>query len=863
MDADGDLDLVTGNQGSSSCTTSVRFNDGSGNFSGATNEVFSTTTNYGYANMQIGDVDADGDLDLLLCSGGGVYLRLNDGQGRLGGPASVLLSNGGGNIFLGDLDADGDLDLLAANTSNTQGTPSRMKVALNDSRGNFTTTDFALSSLGGLMHVGDVDADGDLDIIMTYGTDPSELWVNNGQAVFTRQMELSLGSFPAQLALSDVDGDGDLDVVSSNYYTPTVYSVRLNGAPPAPVISSVAPPAGPEGTVVVITGMGFFGATAVRFNGTTAPGFVVNSATRISVSVPVGATTGPLSVTTPVGTATSVAIFTVVPLASPTAYVPARNALAVARNAVVGLTFPAAIGTGTAGNLRVFGNQLRGRRPGVLTGGGTASLSFDPDQDFAPGEQISVSLPATMQTTTGGIVRKQVYQFTAATGGPGGGAYRAGTDVLLGQFATAVAVGDLDNDGDLDILTAPYSSGASLTVQLNNGQARFSPGVVLPPYGSTVSEIVLADVDGDGDLDILACYSFNLVVCLNNGNATFSPAVFTTVSGQRFAMGDMDADGDLDFVSTTYQSNALYIALNDGTGRFTTLPFQTSTTPLNLALGDVDADGDLDVVTANDTNGAQMFLNNGTGVLVSGPSYAFTGETRSVALADVDADGDLDLAVGYNDTSGSNSSGWLAVLANNGSGVFTAAGQRIASGGRFSQLKLGDVDHDGDLDLLTANGLTDNVSIRLNNGQGSFSGNFSVAVPTNPSQLVLSDLDGDGDLDFTTTQSVSGTNYAAIRLNDGQLLASRPGAGAAGRATLYPNPAHGQFRVLVPAELRAGAGSAPVRLYNALGQAVLEQPFRLSAAGELTVSVAHLAAGLYTLHLPLTGEAGIYKVVLE
>ncbi|MFD2719003.1 FG-GAP-like repeat-containing protein [Hymenobacter monticola] len=864
MDADGDLDLVTGNQGSSSCTTSVRFNDGSGNFSGTTNELFSNGTNTSFSNLQIGDVDADGDLDLLVGNGGGVFICLNNGQGGLAATtAGVPLSNGSGNIFLGDLDADGDLDLLASTPSNVQGTPSRVKVALNDGRGNFAGNEFALPSIGGLMRVGDVDADGDFDIIMTYVTDPSELWVNNGRATFTRQMELSLGYVPAQMALSDVDGDGDLDVVSSNYYTPTVYSVRLNGPPSAPVISSFAPPAGPEGTAVVITGTGFFGATAVRFNGTNAPGFVVNSTTRISVNVPVGATTGTLSVTTPVGTATSVATFTVIPLAGPTAYVPARNALAVARNATVGLTFPAAMGTGTAGNLRVFGNQLRGRRPGVLTGGGTASLSFDPDQDFAPGEQISVSLPATMQTTTGGIVRKQVYQFTAATGGPGGGAYRAGTDVLLGQFATAVAVGDLDNDGDLDIITAPYSSGASLTVQLNNGQARFSQGVVLPPYGATVSEIVLADVDGDGDLDILACYSFNLVVCLNNGNATFAPAVFTTVSGQRFAMGDMDADGDLDFVSTTYQSNALSVALNDGTGRFTTLPYQTTTTPLNLALGDVDGDGDLDVVTANDTNGAQLFLNNGAGVLASGLPYAFTGETRSVALADVDANGDLDLAVGYNDTSGSNSSGWLAVLANNGSGVFTASGQRMASGGRFSHLKLGDVDHDGDLDLLTANGLTDNVSIRLNNGQGGFSGNFSVAVPTNPSQLVLGDLDGDGDLDFTTTQSVSGTNYAAIRLNDGQLLASRPGAGAAGRATLYPNPAHGQFRVLVPVKLRAGAGTAPARLYNALGQAVLEQPFRLSAAGELTVSVAHLPAGIYTLHLPLTGEAGIYKIVLE
>src|SRR2546422_11415619 len=81
---------------------------------------------------------------------------------------------------------------------------------------------------------------------------------------------------------------------------------------PAPTITSFAPTSGPVGTPVTITGTNFTGASAVRFNGTSA-NFTATSSTSISATVPSGATTGPLSVTTPGGTATSTNNFTVIP----------------------------------------------------------------------------------------------------------------------------------------------------------------------------------------------------------------------------------------------------------------------------------------------------------------------------------------------------------------------------------------------------------------------------------------------------------------------------------------------------------------------------------------------------------------------
>ena len=86
--------------------------------------------------------------------------------------------------------------------------------------------------------------------------------------------------------------------------------VQIEGSTSAPTITSFSPTSGPVGTTVTINGTNFTGATSVKFNGVTAT-FIVNSATKITATVPTGATTGRITVTTPGGTATSASDFTV------------------------------------------------------------------------------------------------------------------------------------------------------------------------------------------------------------------------------------------------------------------------------------------------------------------------------------------------------------------------------------------------------------------------------------------------------------------------------------------------------------------------------------------------------------------------
>ncbi|MBD2704464.1 leucine-rich repeat domain-containing protein [Spirosoma sp. BT702] len=410
---------------------------------------------------------------------------------------------------------------------------------------------------------------------------------------------------------------------------------------------------------------------------------------------------------------------------------PTRNQRNAVRNTNVAVTFdqPLSNTGATLGALRLFSQQRGGQlRNGA---GGSASVSgntltFNPTLDFKPGEKVYATVTTDIQSTgSATLAQGNVFEFIAQSGGTGKSNFKPHPTtpiVYVGNTPYNAEVGDLDGDGDLDIVTANIYSN-NISVRLNDGLGNFIPHSTNPEIlvGLNPYNVALGDVDGDGDLDMLApnVGDDNLSVLLNNGSGSFTPHSTNprpSASGVYYvALGDVDGDGDLDALVSSGTS-FVSVFLNNGSGSFI---LQPTTIPVGggcvvLVSGDVDSDGDLDFVTTNqNSNNVSVRLNDGSGNFTAPTSNADISVgsfPRWLAKGDVDSDGDLDVLVAnYNDLN-------AGILLNDGSGNFnphpTNANPDVH--GRPIGVNLGDVDGDGDLDLLAVDGASNLVDVLLN-----------------------------------------------------------------------------------------------------------------------------------------------------
>lgn len=462
---------------------------------------------------------------------------------------------------------------------------------------------------------------------------------------------------------------------------------------------------------------------------------------------------------------------------------PSANDIDVLADSNIVITFDTNIDAATVNAISIeVRGSLTGEIAGVFSTAGS-QVTFNPTDDFKPGELISIVVTDAVQSVTSTPATAYSQEFTAISA-VSEAVYTLAVNQPPSdtQDSYDVAFGDLDGDGSLDAFVV--NSGSANQVLLNDGSGVLSAPANQPPGAGDLSfGVELGDLDGDGDLDAFVA---NLVsanqVLLNDGSGQFSVAPVSLPSTSDFstsvALGDIDGDGDLDaFVANFNSTNQ--ILLNDGTGAFSAAPNQLSEVENTngASFGDLDGDGDLDLFIANQAVN-QVLLNDGTGIFSTPVSHQLSGEENSfsVHLGDLDSDSDLDAFV-VNEGSANQ------VLLNDGSGIFTAAANQPPGVDNSSMAGLGDVDGDGDLDAFVANSSsTQPNQLLLNDGTGTFV-EATNQPPSNNEQsrgIGLGDIDGDGDIDAFVVNS--GTANQII--NNGALAAANAAPSFTGDAVL-------------------------------------------------------------------------------
>jgi RHS repeat-associated protein len=334
----------------------------------------------------------------------------------------------------------------------------------------------------------------------------------------------------------------------------------------------------------------------------------------------------------------------------------------------------------------------------------------------------------------------------------------------------AIASGDVDGDGDEDLVVA---NGGQTALLLNDGSGFFSDAssLQLPAIDADVLGVALGDVDGDTHLDLFLVNALGPdLLLINDSFGSFSDESGARLPGVDGAstdvmLVDLNQDEAPDAV-VAVRGGANRLLLNDGSGVYDTappgsLPADADRTQA-IALADANGDGARDLFFANDRGQNRLLLNDGLGVFTNVTDAALPAaadETLDAEFADVDDDGDSDLIL-------ANGAAGVELLLNDGGRFAPAPAAAVPPLSDYAiAVTVGDIDFDGSPDLVVA--ATGQDHILLNDGGGAFGDATASELPTEEGRsfgLVLVDVESDFDLDLALAVPQGGNRLLLNRL---------------------------------------------------------------------------------------------------
>jgi len=310
--------------------------------------------------------------------------------------------------------------------------------------------------------------------------------------------------------------------------------------------------------------------------------------------------------------------------------------------------------------------------------------------------------------------------------GDGRGAFRqAGDPIKVASSVRKVALGDLNGDRKLDIVAAEHDT-YSVTVLLGDGRGGFAPAPGSPMQAASggrphTHEIALADLSGDGKLDVLTTNANgnSISVLLGDGRGGFAPAEGSPFATGRhpydmLAVQDVNADGKMDVVVPLLAANKVGVLFGDGKGTLTSPEdrrYRVGERPGYVAVGDVNNDQKPDILATHDDVGmVDILLGDGSGAFVPANNSPVTLSTPvwGIAAADLNDDGNLDLVLGALGKHGP-----VILLGDGKAGFAEARGVELKSGDSPNYVAVGDLNRDGEPDIVSGNYDSGDVSVFL------------------------------------------------------------------------------------------------------------------------------------------------------